>query len=106
MPSIPDRKQAFWYLVSDPWGRILFLRRTQGFPRQDTLGLPPMESRFVGRLEVDIFGTHGDYRGRLVAPLGVLGRVVGFGERDVWLAHEGTDGAPQLVRWRPERAVW
>jgi hypothetical protein len=104
--SLPDLKQAFWYLVSDPWGRIHFLRRTQGFPRQDSLGLSPMESRFVDRLEVDIFGSNGDYRGRLVAPLGVLGRVPGFGERDVWLAHEGADGAPQLVRWRPERPVW
>lgn len=104
--SIPELKMAYWYLVSDPWGRILFLRNGESYRLTDTTDLAPDALRWSSRAEVDIFDSTGTYLGRLVAPRNVSRRVVAFGEHDVWLVHIGTDGVPQVVRWQPERVVW
>jgi len=104
--QIPDLKEAFWYMVSDPDGRILFLRRTAGFRIADTTSLRPEESRWRGTLEIDVFDSSASYRGRLVTPRDVVNRVYAFGKGHLWLVHEGESGEQYLVRWEPARAAW
>lgn len=104
--QIPDLKQAFWYMVSDPDGRILFLRRTVGFPIADTTNLRPEDPRWRGTLEIDVFDSSATYRGRLVTPRDVVNRLYAFGKGHLWLMHEGESGEQYLVRWEPAREVW
>lgn len=104
--EIPDLKQAFWYMVSDPDGRILFLRRTVGFPIADTTNLRPEEPRWRGTLEIDVFDSAATYRGRLVTPRDVVNRLYAFGKGHLWLMHEGESGEQYLVRWEPVREAW
>lgn len=104
--QIPDLKEAFWYMVSDPAGRILFLRRTAAFLKADTTNLRPEESRWRGTLEIDVFDSSAMYRGRLVTPRDVVNRVYAFGTGHLWLMHEGENGEQYLVRWEPTRGVW
>jgi hypothetical protein len=104
--QVPDLKQAFWYLVSDPAGRILFLRRTVGFRIADTTDLRPEEPRWRGTLEIDVFDSSATYRGRLVTPRDVATRVYAFGKGHLWLMHEGASGELYLVRWEPTREAW
>jgi hypothetical protein len=80
--SIPELKMAYWYLVSDPWGRILFLRNGESYRLTDTTDLAPDALRWSSRAEVDIFDSTGTYLGRLVAPRDVSRRVVAFGEHE------------------------
>lgn len=104
--EIPDLKQAFWYMVSDPDGRILFLRRTVGFRVADTTNLRPEDPRWRGTLEIDVFDSSATYRGRLLTPRDVVNRLYAFGKGHLWLMHEGESGEQYLVRWEPAREVW
>ncbi len=104
--ELPDVKQAFWYMVSDQDGRILFLRRTLGIRIADSTNLRPEESRWRGTLEIDVFDSAATYRGRLVTPTDVVNRVYAFGKGHLWLMHEGESGEQYLVRWEPARVVW
>ncbi|MBK7593867.1 MAG: 6-bladed beta-propeller [Gemmatimonadetes bacterium] len=104
--QLPDLKQAFSYMVSDPDGRILFLRRTAGIRIADTTNLRPEESRWRGMLEIDVFDSSATYRGRLVTPRDVVNRLYAFGKGHLWLMHEGESGEQYLVRWEPAREVW
>lgn len=104
--ELPDLKQAFWYMVSDQDGRILFLRRTLGIRIADSTNLRPEESRWRGTLEIDVFDSAATYRGRLVTPTDVVNRVYAFGKGHLWLMHEGESGEQYLVRWEPARVVW
>jgi hypothetical protein len=104
--QIPDLKQAFWYMVSDLDGRILFLRRTVGFPIADNTNLRPEAPRWRGTLEIDVFDSSATYRGRLVTPRDVVNRLYAFGKGNLWLMHEGESGEQYLVRWEPAREAW
>lgn len=104
--QLPELKQAYSYMVSDPDGRILFLRRTVGLPIADTTDLRPEESRWRGTLEIDVFDSSATYRGRLVTPRDVVNRLYAFGKGHLWLMHEGESGEQYLVRWEPARVAW
>ena len=79
-------------MVSDPGGRILFLRRTAAFRIADTTDLRPNETPWRGTLEVDVFDSSSAYRGRLVTPKDVRTRGFSFGQDLLWLTHEGASG--------------
>jgi len=106
IPTIPAVKQAYRYMVSDPSGRILFLRRTLHFLPADTTGLRPLQTPWRGTLEVDVFDSAATYRGRLLTPRDVSPKVFAFGADGLWLVHEGSTGELYLVKWKPERNVW
>lgn len=104
--SIPDLKPAYWYLVSDPAGRIIFLRNTDSYPVADASSLRPGQSHWRGTLQVDLFDSSATYRGRLVSPREVLREVAAFAPNALWLVHEGASGEVYVVKWVPEKQAW
>lgn len=105
-PEIPEFKQAYRYLLSDPEGRLLFMRYSEAYLDSTAVITDRQQSPWRGTLQVDLFDSTTAYLGRLEAGRGTNPRMVAFVANGVGIVHEGRGGEPVVRRWVPERRAW